>query len=226
MRGVNFGSDGSVEIRSTDGTRTFNLQATGSQPVLSVPGLSILGNGSASFSGALSGASGSFSGTLTASNIINTSHLVNGAVSSSVASYETDVLSFRYDTETTVATVHVGTSGGRVLILAGLSLEVANGRITSSFNPRCTVRLRRNGSEVRRLEIRGEYGAASQQAAPSMRYQYATWIKEGPVALLPMVDTPPSGVNTYTITLTVVGMDTDVNITVRHRSMAAMELKR
>lgn len=226
VRGVHFGSDGSVEIRSTDGSRTFNLQATGTQPVLSVPGLSILGNGSASFSGALSGASGSFSGTLTASNIINTSHLVNGAVSSSVASYATDTLSFRYDTETTVATVHVGTSGGKVLILAGLSLEVTNGRITSSYNPRCTVRLRRNGSEVRRLEIRGEYGAASQQVAPSMRYQYATWIKEGPVALLPMVDTPPSGVNTYTITLTVAGMDTDVNITVRHRSMAAMELKR
>lgn len=226
VRGVNFGSDGSVEIRSTDGTRTFNLQATGSQPVLSVPGLSILGNGSATFSGNLSGASGSFSGTLTASNIINTSHLVNGAVSSSVASYETAVLSFRYDTETTVATVHVGTSGGKVLILAGLSLEVTNGRITSSRNPRCTVRLRRNGSEVRRLEIRGEYGAANHQSPPSMGYQYATWIKEGPVALLPMVDTPPSGVNTYTITLTVVGMDTDVNITVRHRSMAAMELKR
>lgn len=226
VRGVHLGSDGSVEIRSTDGTRTFNLQATGSQPVLSVPGLSILGNGSATFSGNLSGASGSFSGTLTASNIINTSHLVNGAVSSSVASYETDVLSFRYDTETTVATVHVGTSGGKVLIFAGLSLEVANGRITSSYNPRCTVRLRRNGSEVRRLEIRGEYGAASQLEAPSMRYGYATWIKEGPVALLPMVDTPPSGTNTYTITLTVAGMDTDVNITVRHRSMAAMELKR
>lgn len=226
VRGVNFGSDGSVEIRSTDGTRTFNLQATGTQALLAVPGLSILGNGSATFSGNLSGASGSFSGTLTADNIVNTSHLVNGAVSSSVASYETDVLSFRYDTETTVATVHVGTSGGKVLILAGLSLEVANGRITSSYNPRCTVRLRRNGSEVRRLEIRGEYGAASQQEAPSMRYGYATWIKEGPVALLPMVDTPPSGVNTYTITLTVAGMDTDVNITVRHRSMAAMELKR
>lgn len=226
VRGVNFGSDGSVEIRSTDGTRTFNLQATGTQALLAVPGLSILGNGSATFSGNLSGASGSFSGTLTANNIINTSHLVNGAVSSSVASYETDVLSFRYDTETTVATVHVGTSGGRVLILAGLSLEVTNGRITSSFNPRCTVRLRRNGSEVRRLEIRGEYGAANHQSPPSMGYQYSTWIKEGPVALLPMVDTPPSGVNTYTITLTVAGMDTDVNITVRHRSMAAMELKR
>lgn len=226
VRGVNFGSDGSVEIRSTDGTRTFNLQATGTQALLAVPGLSILGNGSATFSGNLSGASGSFSGTLTASNIINTSHLVNGAVSSSVASYETDVLSFRYDTETTVATVHVGTSGGKVLILAGLSLEVTNGRITSSRNPRCTVRLRRNGSEVRRLEIRGEYGAANHQSPPSMGYQYATWIKEGPVALLPMVDTPPSGVNTYTITLTVAGMDTDVNITVRHRSMAAMELKR
>lgn len=226
VRGVNFGSDGSVEIRSTDGTRAFNLQATGTQALLAVPGLSILGNGSATFSGNLSGASGSFSGTLTASNIINTSHLVNGAVSSSVASYETDVLSFRYDTETTVATVHVGTSGGKVLILAGLSLEVTNGRITSSRNPRCTVRLRRNGSEVRRLEIRGEYGAANHQSPPSMGYQYATWIKEGPVALLPMVDTPPSGVNTYTITLTVAGMDTDVNITVRHRSMAAMELKR
>lgn len=226
VRGVHLGSDGSVEIRSTDGTRVFNLQAAGSQPVLSVPGLSILGNGSASFSGALSGASGSFSGTLTASNIINTSHLVDGAVSSSVASYETDVLSFRYDTETTVATVHVGTSGGKVLILAGLSLEVTNGRITSSFNPRCTVRLRRNGAEVRRLEIRGEYGAANHQSPPSMGYQYSTWIKEGPVALLPMVDTPPSGVNTYTITLTVAGMDTDVNIKVRHRSMAAMELKR
>ena len=226
VRGVNFGSDGSVEIRSTDGTRTFNLQATGTQALLAVPGLSILGNGSATFSGNLSGASGSFSGTLTASNIINTSHLVNGAVSSSVASYETAVLSFRYDTETTVATVHVGTSGGRVLILAGLSLEVTNGRITSSYNPRCTVRLRRNGSEVRRLDIRGEYVAADSKSPPAMAYQAATWIKEGPVALLPMVDTPPSGVNTYTITLTVAGMDTDVNITVRHRSMAAMELKR
>ena len=226
VRGVNFGSDGSVEIRSTDGTRTFNLQATGTQALLAVPGLSILGNGSATFSGNLSGASGSFSGTLTADNIVNTSHLVNGAVSSSVASYETDVLSFRYDTETTVATVHVGTSGGRVLILAGLSLEVTNGRITSSYNPRCTVRLRRNGSEVRRLDIRGEYGAANHQSPPSMGYQYSTWIRESPVALLPMVDTPPSGVNTYTITLTVAGMDADVNITVRHRSMAAMELKR
>lgn len=218
VRGVNFGSDGSVEIRSTDGTRTFNLQATGSQPVLAVPGLSILGNGSATFSGNLSGASGSFSGTLTASNIINTSHLVNGAVSSAVGAFSNAEGSFTaYDTEVTIETVTLSVAGGRVVVLAGLVL-FASGDYTNSQNPLVRVRLKRNGSELRRLDVNAkiysEYGGFS---ATDRTY----------LTLPPLVDSPGAGVHVYTLSLEARNMGTrSVSVRYWHRGLSAMEVKR
>lgn len=217
VRGVHFGSDGSVEIRSTDGSRTFNLQATGSQPVLSVPGLSILGNGSATFSGNLSGASGSFSGTLTASNIINTSHLVNGAVSSAVGAFSNDQGSFTvHDTEVAIETVTLSVAGGRVVVLAGLVLQ-ASGRFTSSLNPLVRVRLKRNGSELRRLDVNA-----------AMSYESgASWIGRTYLTLPPLVDSPGAGVHVYSLTLEARNMDTKpVSVAYWHRGLSAMEVKR
>lgn len=217
VRGVNFGSDGSVEIRSTDGTRTFNLQATGSQPVLSVPGLSILGNGSASFSGALSGASGSFSGTLTASNIINTSHLVNGAVSAAVGAFSNAQGSFTvHDTEVAIETVTLSVAGGRVVVLAGLVLQ-ASGRFTSSRNPLVRVRLKRNGSELRRLDVNATIYFESGTSAIARTY----------LTLPPLVDSPGAGVHVYTLSLEARNMDTrPVSVNYWHRGLSAMEVKR
>lgn len=217
VRGVHFGSDGSVEIRSTDGSRTFNLQAAGTQPVLSVPGLSILGNGSASFSGALSGASGSFSGTLTASNIINTSHLVNGAVSSAVGAFSNGQGSFTvHDTEVAIETVTLSVAGGRVVVLAGLVLQ-ASGRFTSSLNPLVRVRLKRNGSELRRLDVNA-----------AMSYESgASWIGRTYLTLPPLVDSPGTGVHVYSLTLEARNMDTSpVSVYYWHRGLSAMEVKR
>lgn len=217
VRGVHLGSDGSVEIRSTDGTRAFNLQATGSQPVLSVPGLSILGNGSASFSGALSGASGSFSGTLTASNIINTSHLVEGSVSAAVGAFSNaEGLFTAYDTEVTIETVTLSVAGGRVVVLAGLVLA-AGGGFTSSRNPLVRVRLKRNGSELRRLDvvakIYSEYGFSA--------------IDRTFLTLPPLVDSPGAGVHVYTLSLEARNMDTrPVSVSYWHRGLSAMEVKR
>lgn len=217
VRGVNFGSDGSVEIRSTDGTRTFNLQATGSQPVLSVPGLSILGNGSATFSGNLSGASGSFSGTLTASNIINTSHLVNGAVSSAVGAFSNNQGSFTvHDTEVAIETVTLSVAGGRVVVLAGLVLQ-ASGRFTSSLNPLVRVRLKRNGSELRRLDVNATIDSESRTSAIARTY----------LTLPPLVDSPGAGVHVYTLSLEARNMDTrPVSVNYWHRGLSAMEVKR
>lgn len=217
VRGVNFGSDGSVEIRSTDGTRTFNLQATGSQPVLSVPGLSILGNGSATFSGNLSGASGSFSGTLTASNIINTSHLVNGAVSSAVGAFSNAQGSFTApDTEVAIETVTLSVAGGRVVVLAGLVLQ-ASGRFTTSRNPLVRVRLKRNGSELRRLDVNATMNFESRTSAIARTY----------LTLPPLVDSPGAGVHVYTLSLEARSMDTlPVSVNYWHRGLSAMEVKR
>lgn len=217
VRGVHLGSDGSVEIRSTDGTRTFNLQATGSQPVLSVPGLSILGNGSATFSGNLSGASGSFSGTLTASNIINTSHLVNGAVSSAVGAFSNDQGSFTvHDTEVAIETVTLSVAGGRVVVLAGLVLQ-ASGRFTSSLNPLVRVRLKRNGSELRRLDVNATIYFESGTSAIARTY----------LTLPPLVDSPGAGVHVYTLSLEARNMDTSpVRVNYWHRGLSAMEVKR
>lgn len=217
VRGVNFGSDGSVEIRSTDGTRTFNLQATGTQALLAVPGLSILGNGSATFSGNLSGASGSFSGTLTASNIINTSHLVNGAVSSAVGAFSNDQGSFTvHDTEVAIETVTLSVAGGRVVVLAGLVLQ-ASGRFTSSLNPLVRVRLKRNGSELRRLDVNATIYFESGTSAIARTY----------LTLPPLVDSPGAGVHVYTLSLEARNMDTSpVRVNYWHRGLSAMEVKR
>lgn len=217
VRGVNFGSDGSVEIRSTDGTRAFNLQATGTQALLAVPGLSILGNGSATFSGNLSGASGSFSGTLTASNIINTSHLVNGAVSSAVGAFSNDQGSFTvHDTEVAIETVTLSVAGGRVVVLAGLVLQ-ASGRFTSSLNPLVRVRLKRNGSELRRLDVNATIYFESGTSAIARTY----------LTLPPLVDSPGAGVHVYTLSLEARNMDTSpVRVNYWHRGLSAMEVKR
>lgn len=66
--GVGFRIDGGggAEFRFSGGTRVFHLGASGTQPILRAPGLEILANGSATYSGALSAATGTFAGSLSA----------------------------------------------------------------------------------------------------------------------------------------------------------------
>lgn len=59
-------SGGIFEAYASAGARRFNLSASGTTPLLQIPGLTILGNGTATFSGALSAATGSFAGSLSA----------------------------------------------------------------------------------------------------------------------------------------------------------------
>lgn len=218
VRGVSFGSDGSVEIRSADGARVFNLQAAGAQPLLSVPGLSILGNGSATFSGNLSGASGSFSGTLTAANIVNTSHMVDGAASAGVSVYLAGEVTFsNYDTQVEVASVAFNASGGRVLALVGLGIS-ALGRVTSSGNPLIRVRLLRNGSEVRRIDV----PAMTETINGTTRSE----ISGAAFSLPPLSDSPGAGWHAYSVTVEARGMGTNVSVTARQRGLAILEMKR
>lgn len=222
VRGVSFGSDGSVEIRSADGARVFNLQAAGAQPLLSVPGLSILGNGSATFSGNLSGASGSFSGTLTAANIVNTSHMVDGAASAGVSVYLSGEVTFsNYDTQVEVASVAFNGSGGRVLALVGLGIS-ASGGVTSSVNPLIRVRLLRNGSEVRRIDVPAEMYTVSHQNGTST-YSRVTGAA---FTLPPLTDSPGVGWHTYSVTVEARQMGTSVSVTARQRGLAILEMKR
>ncbi len=58
-------SGGTIKAYSASGTKAFDLTATGTTPVLKIgSALEILGNGSATFSGALSAATGTFSGNI------------------------------------------------------------------------------------------------------------------------------------------------------------------
>lgn len=222
VRGVSFGSDGSVEIRSADGARVFNLQAAGAQPLLSVPGLSILGNGSATFSGNLSGASGSFSGTLTADNVVNTSHMVDGAASAGVSVYLAGEVTFsNYDTQVEVASVAFNGSGGRVLALVGLGIS-ASGGVTSSRNPLIRVRLLRNGGEVRRIDVPAEMYTVSHEGGTST-YSRVTGAA---FTLPPLTDSPGVGWHTYSVTVEARQMGTSVSVTARQRGLAILEMKR
>ncbi|MDH1765222.1 host specificity factor TipJ family phage tail protein [Comamonas aquatica] len=222
VRGVSFGSDGTVEIRSADGARVLNMQATGSQPVLAVPGLSILGNGSATFSGNLSAASGSFSGTLTADNIVNTSHMVDGAASAGVSVYLAGEVTFsNYDTQVEVASVAFNGSGGRVLALVGLGIS-ASGGVTSSQNPLIRVRLLRNGVEVRRIDVPAEMYTVSNESGTRM-YSRVTGAA---FTLPPLTDSPGVGWHSYSVTVEARQMGTSVSVTARQRGLAILEMKR
>lgn len=67
--GFRIDGGGGVEIRNVGGTRIFNLNASGSAPVLKVgTAFEILANGNATYSGVLSAATGSFSGAVTATS--------------------------------------------------------------------------------------------------------------------------------------------------------------
>lgn len=80
--GFRIDGDGGVEIRSVGGTRIFNLNASGTQPVLQVgSALQVLANGAATFAGALSAATGTFSGSLSAAT-----GTFSGAISASTIS--------------------------------------------------------------------------------------------------------------------------------------------
>jgi hypothetical protein len=66
------------KLRSIDGLRYLDLNATGSNPFLQHPGMSLNADGSASFSGALSAASGTFAGTVSGTTFTSATINITG----------------------------------------------------------------------------------------------------------------------------------------------------
>lgn len=106
--GFRIDGGGGVEIRNAGATRVFHLGASGSNPVLRVPGLNILANGTATFSGALSAATGTFSGSLNAA-----SGSFSGSISASTIAGST----------ITGGLIQTASSGKRIVLNEGGSNE-------------------------------------------------------------------------------------------------------
>lgn len=106
----------SIDIRNSDSSRVFDLNATGTSPILKVDGvLSVLANGSM---------------TLDAINVINTVNVADGAITSSAADSNSSAVALREtDPETTVVSVSIGSGGKPVYIQASVysSLEFVSG---------------------------------------------------------------------------------------------------
>ena len=201
---------------------------------VSMPGFNVI-NGNATFSGrleaasgtfagALQAATGSFSGVLTASaiNAVNTINIAGGAISANAAAYSAGEVSFsNYDTEVEIAAVNFVSAGGSVMALVGFGLT-ASGGITSSNSPLIRVRLRRNGIEVRRIDLPCEI----QTEATESGYYYISRIVGMPISLPPLTDTPGPGSHTFSVTVEARMMGNSVNVTTRNRGISIMEIKR
>lgn len=211
--------------------RYFQLTTDGA---VYAPGLAIDANGarfsgrleaaSGTFAGALQAATGSFSGVLTASaiNAVNTINIAGGAISANAAAYSAGDVSFtNYDTEVEIAAVNFVSSGGSVMALVGFGLT-ASGGITSSNSPLIRVRLRRNGIEVRRIDLPCEI----QTEATESGYYYISRIVGMPISLPPLTDTPGPGSHTFSVTVEARMMGNSVNVTTRNRGISIMEIKR
>ncbi|KGH27764.1 phage tail tip fiber protein [Comamonas testosteroni] len=201
---------------------------------VSMPGFNVI-NGNATFSGrleaasgtfagALQAATGSFSGVLTASaiNAVNTINIAGGAISANAAAYSAGDVSFsNYDTEVEIASVNFTSSGGSVMALVGFGLT-ASGGVTSSFSPLIRVRLRRDGIEVRRIDLPCEVQTNSNESG----YFYTSRIVGMPISLPPLTDTPGAGFHTFSVTVEARMMGNSVNVTTRNRGISIMEIKR
>ena len=201
---------------------------------VSMPGFNVI-NGNATFSGrleaasgtfagALQAATGSFSGVLTASaiNAVNTINIAGGAISANAAAYSAGDVSFsNYDTEVEIASVNFTSSGGSVMALVGFGLT-ASGGVTSSFSPLVRVRLRRDGIEVRRIDLPCEVQTNSNESG----YFYTSRIVGMPISLPPLTDTPGAGFHTFSVTVEARMMGNSVNVTTRNRGISIMEIKR
>ena len=201
---------------------------------VSMPGFNVI-NGNATFlgrleaasgtfAGALQAATGSFSGVLTASaiNAVNTINIAGGAISANAAAYSAGDVSFaNYDTEVEIASVNFTSSGGSVMALVGFGLT-ASGGVTSSFSPLVRVRLRRDGIEVRRIDLPCEVQTNSNESG----YFYTSRIVGMPISLPPLTDTPGPGSHTFSVTVEARMMGNSVNVTTRNRGISIMEIKR
>ncbi|MBA3622941.1 MAG: hypothetical protein H0W48_00425 [Methylibium sp.] len=195
-------SAGVIQAASGNGDRQFNLAATGTSPVLKIGNaLSILGNGVATFAGALSAAngtfagslsaasgtfsgsllaaSGTFSGSLTASaiNAVNTINIGGNAVTIPVSAYTVGSIAFGGGADTVIQSAPIVSSGAPIIILGGAVITAAG-----DANGPATVVLKYFRSGILFLEI-----AVSVDG------------KEV-VNLPPLRDTPGAGTWTYVLT--------------------------
>ena len=103
------------------------------------PGLTIV-NGATTFSGALSAASGTFSGTLTASavNAVNTINLAGQAVTIPVSAFTAAAISYTYSTQVQTATIT--STGAPIIVLVSVALDINAGV--------ATMVIKRNGTDI------------------------------------------------------------------------------
>ena len=97
-------------------------------------------NGAATFSGALSAASGTFSGTLTASavNAVNTINLAGQAVTIPVSAFTAAAISYTYSTQVQTATIT--STGAPIIVLVSVALDINAGV--------ATMVIKRNGTDI------------------------------------------------------------------------------
>lgn len=121
----------SALLRNADASRVFNLNATGTQAVLTAPGIQILANGSATFSGALSAATGTF-GALTVA--------AGGNIKSGQTAYNTGT-GFWLGLDGATPKFSIGNSAGNRVTWDGSALTVVGAAVSGGTitNPDLTL---------------------------------------------------------------------------------------
>lgn len=170
VTGWQLDKSGSVKAYHSSGANQFDLTATGTTPVLKIgSALSILGNGTASYAGALSAASGTFAGALTAAtgtfsgsltadavNAVSTINLADNAVTVPAAKENTWALGAwvinTVPTPILAETDSTNYQGGRVLVAVDVYASVIP-PFSGPSNYRTYLEITRDGSVIRTIDL-------------------------------------------------------------------------
>lgn len=143
---------GGLLLGNANNGRYFQVESDGN---IYMPGMSVV-NGNATFSGGLSGASGTFSGTLTAAavNAVNTINVAGNAITVPQATATTGVQNLNTVQWQSVLQIGVNSVGQGMNIVASCLAQLASNMGELQF------RMLRDGAEVQYIYIGGTNGAA------------------------------------------------------------------
>jgi len=139
--------------------------------------------------------------------IIETAQILDGSISASVSDVYDSMMDYKqYDIEHEISRLVVNTMGGRVL-LQYVTMGVISETDRYGGNGRISFRIRRNGIQIKKVDFNvGDvfYWINTGRTTPMGPLMA---IKAPNMALPMIVDTPPDGINIYTLTLERRGMD-------------------
>ena len=152
MTGWRLDSDGIFQAFGYSGTRVIDMSATGTSPAIKFgSAFQVLGNGTATFSGTLSAAGGTFAGTLTAGaiNAVDTINIAGEAVTVAMAASGTSG----------VTTATSNFQGGSVILLAPIKL-VLDFSSGSWSGGSAQLQIKRNSTAIETRAISWASGSA------------------------------------------------------------------